>query len=703
MLALIRVGDDVWRTAPEPAFAVGMILRSFGTFGLLFAGAGLTFGLLLRLAVPVASSPERVATWVASMLSGSTVLLFLTVRRQLDRLGGLPLSAPERRWGAALDLGGAVLVTVVVLAILGWFARRRKNSSRYVRAALVSVTVLAFAAGVGETMLQTGRAEAEPGRAERVVVIGLDGLTFRVLSPLLKEGRLPTFERLLDEGAWGTLMTYGTASSPRIWTSMATGKRTRTHGIDDFVKVSDGYAAVPYKSSDRRVLAIWNILSDRDRRVAFVDWHITYPPEEVHGAMISRLFLDAEGRTHPPELDDQVRAWLRAAAPAAVSTGRPEFDRRLSRLFEVGERLLATSEEPYDLLALYTTVPDSASHGFWKQYEADAFDHATWGLEEDDIERHKDVVPNVYEAVDASLARLLERIPEDALLVVVSDHGLRAAQRPRFRLRLDRMLADLDFAELRQGRTDPSSSRAYQLTETLWKPTLRVNLNVADREPDGIVPARRAESLRRRLVGLLEEVRFENGDRLFSAVRSEPFGRRRTTSADVELVPRSDLWDAQHQTRNLLLEGRPVPLARFAEIDTSISGSHDRQGVLLLHGPGVRPGYIGQKTIATPFQEIVWNLADKIDAVDLLLPPMRVLGLLDPATTLDLTPMLLHVLDEPVARDMDGRPRPGFWASIPDLRWVATYEDGRREITNDDGTASDAEELERLRSLGYIN
>lgn len=703
-LSLQRVGADLFVTAPNRTFAVALILRSLGTYGLLFAIAGGICATMLR-TVQRHATGDRIVCWCTALLGGIIALLFLTVRRQLDEYGGLPLAAPERRTGALLDGLVALVLTSGLAAILIRLEGRGTDRGSRRRSPWGAALLAALLASLvtGELLLRTGNGPPSKSSAERVVVVGLDGLTFRVLSPLLKEGRLPTFERLLSEGAWGSLMTYGTASSPRIWTSMATGRKTRDHGIDDFVKVGRGYSAIPFKSGDRRVKAIWNILSEQQRSVSIVDWHITYPPEEVHGTMVTRLMLELEGRTHPPELDHEVSAWREQVQLPPRSTGRRNVDRSIRMPFEIAEHLAQTADAPYELTAIYSTVPDSVSHGFWKDYEPDAFDSALWRIDASRESERSEIIPKVYEAFDREIGTLLAALDDATLLVVVSDHGLEAASRPRSRLHVDRLLAALDFADFEDGRIDHSSSRAFQLTETLWKPILRVNLNVAEREPTGIVPPRRAESLRRRLLDLLRDLRFENGEPLFSEVRSEPIGARRRTAADFELVPRSDLWDPAQLQRTLVVGDQRLPLAQFAEVDTTISGAHDRQGVLLLHGPGVRPQYLGQRVFASPIQELIWTLTDKIDAVDLLLSPLQTLGLLDQATTLDLTPMVLQVLGEPVARDMAGQPRPSFWSAIPSLQWVDTYEDGSRPTPAEDEGTADAEELERLKSLGYIN
>jgi len=43
--------------------------------------------------------------------------------------------------------------------------------------------------------------------SRKVVVIGLDGATFDLISPWVKEGKLPALKYLLEEGVWGELRT----------------------------------------------------------------------------------------------------------------------------------------------------------------------------------------------------------------------------------------------------------------------------------------------------------------------------------------------------------------------------------------------------------------------------------------------------------------------------------------------------------------
>ncbi len=56
----------------------------------------------------------------------------------------------------------------------------------------------------------------------RTVVFGVDGLTFRVLQPLIERGDLPNFKKLSQEGCESTLQSKYPPLTPPAWTSLST-------------------------------------------------------------------------------------------------------------------------------------------------------------------------------------------------------------------------------------------------------------------------------------------------------------------------------------------------------------------------------------------------------------------------------------------------------------------------------------------------
>lgn len=153
--------------------------------------------------------------------------------------------------------------------------------------------------------------EQLPDPTSRVLVLGLDGLDWDFVLPLVDAGGMPNLEHLMEVGTWGRMEALVPTLSPLLWTSMATGVSADRHGILDFVeKDPETGQTVPVTGRGRRVPAIWNIASALGRRVAVVGWWATWPAERVNGVMISdRLYytltqgLDPDAlRGDPPEM-----------------------------------------------------------------------------------------------------------------------------------------------------------------------------------------------------------------------------------------------------------------------------------------------------------------------------------------------------------------------------------------------------------------
>ena len=62
------------------------------------------------------------------------------------------------------------------------------------------------------------------GAARQVLVLGIDGATFKPIGPMVRSGRLPNFKGLMEEGAWGVLESTVPPVTIPAWVSMMTGK-----------------------------------------------------------------------------------------------------------------------------------------------------------------------------------------------------------------------------------------------------------------------------------------------------------------------------------------------------------------------------------------------------------------------------------------------------------------------------------------------
>ena len=89
-----------------------------------------------------------------------------------------------------------------------------------------------------DPIADTPLALQEGARRPRVLLVGIDGATLRIIDPLIREGRLPVLAGLAREGASGPLRSHQPIYSPRIWNSIATGMTAeQQHKIfDPFVQ-----------------------------------------------------------------------------------------------------------------------------------------------------------------------------------------------------------------------------------------------------------------------------------------------------------------------------------------------------------------------------------------------------------------------------------------------------------------------------------
>ncbi len=312
-----------------------------------------------------------------------------------------------------------------------------------------------------------------PRVERRVLLFGIDGATWTVIDRLFAEGRLPTLARLAREGTRAPLRTLHPTHSPRIWTTIATGVPPQVHGILDFVVELPGTGRTTLPSStQRRVPAAWNILSDHGYRVGVANWWASHPAEPIEGFVISdraspvrratytsvlgltdeAMSRRSSGETHPPELADeleailgppdepnpQLLARLAPLGPEQLEELRAQtvFSResRLSVLkFTLLQDLAAAEASLYalqrfepDVMLHFFAGVDSIEHHFWKYMEPERFE----GVPPDEVAVFGELVERYYELADEILGRFLAAYGDDPLaVVVVSDHGHEADPR----------------------------------------------------------------------------------------------------------------------------------------------------------------------------------------------------------------------------------------------------------------------------------
>lgn len=116
-----------------------------------------------------------------------------------------------------------------------------------------TLSALALVAGLAGSMAGCGRSTEAATPSKKVIVLGIDGMDYRLTKKLMAEGRLPNFSRLAEGG--GTFQALGTAVpplSPVAWSDFITGMDAGGHGIFDFLH-RDPETMIPEFSTSRAV------------------------------------------------------------------------------------------------------------------------------------------------------------------------------------------------------------------------------------------------------------------------------------------------------------------------------------------------------------------------------------------------------------------------------------------------------------------
>ena len=436
-----------------PADAVTATMQQFGHWGAplsrsevtlgLHALGGLCVGLAGALALflfPAGLGRRALALLPLSLIASTGVTLFaewIWSRRGIP--GGIDL--------AVMLWGGLLLWSFLIGGIVRWLSHKAGWAGWIVVALLIS---LGWGAAVWRADFPGVKTEAFASveSPRRVLLIGLDAASWANLEPSIEAGLMPTLAGLQNRGAWGELESSDPTWSPRIWTTIATGRRPEDHGILDFTK--DG---VPYSSNSRREWALWDLLPLYGARSAFHYWWASWPAEDVDGRIVTDRFqqFELDQRLSPEQEEVRLQAIFEAAQTRAEPrsqslSGTPpdsveEFEERHAIKLEVLDEFLlrdefvtqlgleAIEDGTFDLVSVYLRGMDAVGHKFWKwHYHQTAPRAADWVYGEPDSDQAVlgGVIQHMDVLVDQWLKRVLDAAGPDWNVIVVSDHGMRA-------------------------------------------------------------------------------------------------------------------------------------------------------------------------------------------------------------------------------------------------------------------------------------
>jgi predicted AlkP superfamily phosphohydrolase/phosphomutase len=571
----------------------------------------------------------------------------------------------------------------------------------------------------------------------KVVIIGLDAATWTLIRPWMAEGSMPNLATLMKEGVSGSFRSILPPITPPAWTSFMTGKNPGKHGVFHFIETAqDSYAMNYANGGSRRSPTVWRILNAAGLSVGTMNIPFTYPPEELDGFQVSGLDTPSPNSefVYPPSLKRELVDHLGKINHDLRFLGNMSTDYRRAQVLAEMEKidqqwaavaLYLLEHHPQDVMMFVFMSIDTVQHYFWQYMDRSHF------LYDPKAEpRFGNAVRQVYERLDAVTGRIIEKLPKDTTVFVVSDHGggpvvdrtlflnrylhhlgllhyrkdengagrgryalrkikskilqgaysfLRSSLSSRQKSRLAETfpalrkraeLAYTSFVDIDWSRTKAFCSEVLASPPNIW-------INMKGIKPRGIVEPAEYAALTDFIIVKLRDLRDpRTGEPIIARVyrRDELFhGPVSSEAADLIL----DWWseDSLFSTAPSLAKDRDKPAVIIREHrpaeDSVWGGTHRLDGILVAKGPALKRG-----------------------------------AEIENAQLIDFAPTLLHLFDLAVPDDMDGRVLadallPEFLAAHPVKAGAAS---GISESDRSSGYTDEesAKVEERLQALGYL-
>lgn len=266
----------------------------------------------------------------------------------------------------------------------------------------------------------------------KVLLLGLDGITYSVLDPAFAAGHMPNYKALLDRSASGVLTSTVPPYTPPGWTSIFTGVNPGKHGIFGFtlgnVQQSKGLVRLDRVTAP----AIWNAANAQGKRIGLFNIPMTYPAPAVDGWSVSGMLTPEGGGetptnfTYPESLADEIVA----------QTGSYEIDievdyaedwkstaiiERLSKNLAAKRtalRYLLDKDPSLPMLFAVLEAPDRLMHVHYKY-----IDPRSEHYNRPEAAPIRERAWQFFDECDEMIGDMLTWAGDDAYVITMSDHG----------------------------------------------------------------------------------------------------------------------------------------------------------------------------------------------------------------------------------------------------------------------------------------
>lgn len=549
--------------------------------------------------------------------------------------------------------------------------------------------------------------------SKNLIIIGLDGATWKLLKPFAESGLVPNIEKVMKKGCHGALESTIPPVTGPAWVSFATGKNPGAQGCFDFLLPHTSLDDLrPITTRDIKAKTFYEYLDDYGLKTISVNLPVSYPPRLKDNIFITSLMTQGDNCIFPSGLKSEIKELkeyrITPNQTLLAQNKMIEYLKDIKKLEEarfVCAQKLFTKE--WNFFFILFSATDWIQHEMFKK------------LIKNEESREVKVAKEIYHLIDSYIGWFIENMPKKSNLLIVSDHGFKVSKgffylneylRRKGLLKLKKVkdkkviasskfmetLLDAEKTQFKEKKLvlpnyvarklrflKPIYKKAFDIfhipvTSDISKlvPDLNktsclctspesnaVFLNTKERFKTGVVAANKKQKIIKNIIQELKSLKDSEGDSIFTNVfpKEEIYkGNILDKSPDILIKLNSYRISTGFTNGPLLVKGP--------------SNMHDHEGIFLAYGKDTRQG-------------------------------MQIVG----AKIIDIAPTALYLLGIPTLGEFDGRVLSEILLNKEKVRLTKIYKKRNKPVEKE-GIKDKPEHLskeedkikERLKDLGYL-
>ena len=289
-------------------------------------------------------------------------------------------------------------------------------------------------------------ARSAPDSRPHVIVVGVNGMEWDIIRPLLLKGELHNLATVIQRGVYGKMKTLTAPNCPKIYSAIATSTPPEENGITGF-KVAGNTASTTLLKRE----PLWSMLSKHGVTVGMANVPATFPVMPVNGYMVSGMLtrgkgcedgllcapklseVEGGGAVYPSSMVAELESnvgdfWIDCSRmPTAEELKGKEtavIDRWLQQVSQIRAKQAKLfdyllSHHPTDFTMFAQSCEDRVGHWLYpiQPYNV-GYDPKLHSV-------RVNAFPDQYRAFDQVLGQILTHVDANTYLFIISDHGIK--------------------------------------------------------------------------------------------------------------------------------------------------------------------------------------------------------------------------------------------------------------------------------------